>query len=257
MISTFTIDYVSIFSDNYIWIIINPEQHTAIAIDPGDAEPLINYLTTHQLKLESILITHHHTDHTNGINALKNTYPINVYGPSHIPGITHPVKAPEILTLPSLNIPITIMSIPGHTLDHIAYYLPGILFCGDTLFSAGCGRVFEGTIAQMIHSLQKITDLPPDTAVYCTHEYTLKNLEFALMVEPSNINIKKRLDQAIMLRAANLPTLPTSVKEELEINPFLRCHIQEIREEVEDHFGLKLQNPSDVFQYLREWKNHF
>jgi hydroxyacylglutathione hydrolase len=257
--SMISIQYIPIFQDNYIWLIINTSQNRVIAVDPGDAMPLVNYLTENKLQLEAILITHHHFDHTNGIKALTDYYAVDVYGPKHeiIQGVTHGVSEPDTISFSFLAPPFTVLDIPGHTLHHIAYWLPGLLFCGDTLFSAGCGRIFEGTVEQMYHSLQKIAALPDATKIFCTHEYTLKNLKFAQLVEPHNEKIQLKIQNAITMRNENRPTLPVLIGEEKEINPFLRCHIEEIIQSVEKHTGLTLNNPLEVFKYLREWKNGF
>ena len=254
-----TIESIPIFEDNYIWLIINKKLNKVIAIDPGDAAPVERFLSTTQYELAAILITHHHFDHTNGLNALTHHYTVEVYGPQNtsIHGVTHSVKEPDNLSFPFLNYPISVLNIPGHTLDHIAYYWPGILFCGDTLFSAGCGRVFEGTMDQMFQSLQKIAALPPETKVYCTHEYTLKNLKFAQMVEPDNLNIQLKIKQASANISAHRPTLPVLIRDELNINPFLRCHVKEVIENVENRAGYKMKSALEVFSYLREWKNQF
>lgn len=251
------IDGVPIFADNYIWLILNRQQKKAIAIDPGDAKPLQDYLCAKQLKLEAILITHHHADHVGGILPLIQNRPIPVYGPHNptIRGLSHPIQEPDQFSLPFLPNPITVFNIPGHTLDHIAYYLPGMLFSGDTLFSAGCGRVFEGTMAQMFHSLQKIAALPNDTKIYCTHEYTLNNLQFAQKVEPDNLDIQHKITEVKKLRTENKPSVPTQLGDEKKINPFLRCHVPAVMSSVERQTGLTLRDPIIVFQYLREWKN--
>ena len=253
------IQYVPIFKDNYIWLIMNKSQNRVIAVDPGDAMPLVHYLSENKLLLDAILTTHHHFDHTNGIKALTDYYSVNVYGPKNekIQGVTHGVSEPDTISFPFLGSLLTVMDIPGHTLHHIAYLLPGLLFCGDTLFSAGCGRIFEGTVEQMYHSLQKIADLPDDTKIFCTHEYTLQNLKFAQLVEPNNQKIQLKIKNALAMRKENRPTLPVLIGEEKEINPFLRCHIDEIIKSVEKESGLTLNNPLDVFKYLREWKNSF
>ncbi|MDP3705380.1 MAG: hydroxyacylglutathione hydrolase [Legionellaceae bacterium] len=263
---------IPIFQDNYIWLIINPKNKSVIAVDPGDAKPLLHFLKENQLLLDAIFITHHHADHTGGISELLNHFSVNVYGPKseNIAGVSHPVSEPDLFALSSVNKSnhsetaimdsvsvVEVLDLPGHTLGHIAYYIPGHLFCGDTLFSAGCGRIFEGTPEQMFRSLQKIRALPNDTNIYCTHEYTLQNLKFAQTVEPSNQKIRNKLQGVLELGRSNIPTLPTLLRIEKQVNPFLRCHVKEVVFHVEQHFGLKFSDSVHVFQYLREWKNHF
>jgi hydroxyacylglutathione hydrolase len=251
------IDYVPILQDNYIWLLIHPIAQKAIAIDPGDAAPLQDYLTLNKLSLEAILLTHHHADHTQGVEGLLQHYSVSVYGPDDIREVTNGVREPGPLLLACLDTPIQILHVPGHTLDHIAYYWEGHLFCGDTLFSAGCGRVFEGTMAQMTQSLQKLMTLPDETLIYCTHEYTLKNLEFAQLVEPGNSAIRQYYQQMILKRQSHQPTLPSTLKLEKAINPFLRCEMPDVIQSAEDYAGRRLNNSIDVFKILREWKNAF
>ena len=254
-----TIYALPIFQDNYIWLIIHAKEKKVIAVDPGDAAPLQDFLTHNHLTLAALLITHHHADHTNGITTLAKHFPIPVYGPNNpsIPGITHAVCEPNTITFPFLPGAFAVLDTPGHTIDHIAYCFGDALFCGDTLFSAGCGRIFEGTAEQMYHSLQKIAALPEKTSIYCTHEYTLQNLAFAQTIEPHNQNIALKIQQVTALRAANRPSLPSLLGEEKAINPFLRCHIKEVVQRVEQHVGFTLSTPVNVFKYLREWKNGF
>lgn len=253
------IDSIPIFNDNYIWLIINSIGKKAIAIDPGDAEPLRHYLQSNQLDLGAILITHHHPDHTQGVFALKREFNMPIYGPKNeqITGLTHKVEEGDYIHVPSFDMAFNVLNIPGHTLDHIAYTLPGLLFCGDTLFSAGCGRLFEGTPQQMYHSLQKLAALPDKTKVFCAHEYTLQNLNFAQVVEPNNQWIQTKINQVIALRQDNRSTLPSSINEEKKINPFLRCEVKEVIESVENWVGFTLEDPVQVFKYLREWKDVF
>jgi hydroxyacylglutathione hydrolase len=253
----FHISFVPILKDNYIWVIINASTQKVIAIDPGEAQPLEQFLQSNQLQLDCIWITHHHADHTQGLDALVKKHPVPVYGSKRCPItlITHRVAEPDMLSFEMLNYPVQILDIPGHTIDHIAYYFPGVLFCGDTLFSAGCGRVFEGTMVQMYQSLQNIAALPDDTLIYCTHEYTLNNLKFATLVEPNNPNIPRKMIEATQQRKANLPTLPTRLSDEKLFNPFLRCHSEEIIKNVAQHGGVEYETPSAVFKQLREWKN--
>ena len=257
--STLVIHAVPIFKDNYIWLIRESVTNKVIAIDPGEAHTLQNFITTNHLDLAAILITHHHADHTNGIQELINHSPVPVYGPNNpsIRGITNPVQEPDTIVFPFLAEPFSVLNTPGHTLDHISYLFSGMLFCGDTLFSAGCGRLFEGTAEQLFHSLQKIAALPDDTKIYCTHEYTLQNLLFAQAVEPKNPNIQTKIDQVKVLRANNQPSLPSCLRNEKKFNPFLRCNNKEIIASVERQVGFKLDNIIDVFKQLREWKNNF
>ena len=196
-----TLDYIPIFQDNYIWVLQSPVERNVIAVDPGDATPLIEYLSKHQKTLQAIFITHHHADHTQGIAALKMRYQTPIYGPKTecIEGVTHAVQEGDVFHIASFPDAFTVLDIPGHTLGHIAYYFPGAVLCGDTLFSMGCGRLFEGTAEQMLHSLHKIAALPDDTKVYCTHEYTLKNLQFAARVLPDDTAIVEKLHQVMAI----------------------------------------------------------
>ena len=249
---------VPTLKDNYVWVIINTNQHEALVVDPGDAKPVITFLKQRHLTPAGILITHHHWDHTNGIAELKNHVAIPVYGSQkeHVPTITVSVQEPDTVRLPGFPT-FHIMAIPGHTLGHIAYYAQGMLFCGDTLFSAGCGRLFEGTPLQMYTTLQKIASLPGETNIYCAHEYTLNNLRFAAVVEPTNRVITEQAQQIAELRKETLPSLPSRLAIEKEINPFLRCDIPEVIANVEKYAGKKLSTSLDVFTWLRKWKDNF
>lgn len=242
--------------DNYIWAIIN-EAHQVWMVDPGEAGPVLSFIEQKQLTLRGILVTHHHGDHTGGISALRQAYEIPVYGPCQSPctQITQQLEDGASLVLDEHLPAWTVMSTPGHTLDHVAYYAPGIVFCGDLLFAAGCGRVFEGSMVQMYQSIQRLAHLPQTTKLYCAHEYTLDNLRFAELVEPSNIKIKQRLTQVRTLRAAGRPTLPTLLKDELDTNPFLRCTQPMVKQRVEQEVGCALNHEVDVFTQLRLWKN--
>jgi hydroxyacylglutathione hydrolase len=215
-------------SDNYIWAIIH--QDKAVIVDPGEAEPVERFLKQHHLSLAGILLTHHHWDHTNGAAALHQRYHVPVFGPAedHIPSVTHALRDGDSVKIPDFPIVWRVMAIPGHTLGHVAYYADGMLFCGDTLFSAGCGRLFEGTAQQMYDSLSQLAALPCNTRVYCGHEYTVKNLQFAQTVEPENTRIVTRLEEVQALRNQQLPSLPSTIKIELETNPFLRCDSPEV-----------------------------
>lgn len=261
---TLQIQPIPVFRDNYIWIIHNTKH--AIVVDPGDALPALDYLQSNQLQLQAILITHHHNDHTGGNPMLLDRFDVPVYGPARetISTVTHALQEGDAIHIPTLSLAFEVIEIPGHTCGHIAYFgfLQGlknknILFCGDTLFACGCGRILEGTPQQMYQSLQKLADLPDDTLVYCTHEYTLGNIAFARTVEPSNINLEKQDHRAKQLRSENRPTLPTTIATEKACNPFLRCHQPEIIETASQYAGKMLSEPIAVFTALRERKNSF
>jgi len=246
---------VPAFEDNYIWLICD-DQH-AVAVDPGDAEPVLNYLKQHGLQLTAILITHHHGDHTGGVKTLLRHASVPVYGPRHenIPGITHPVGEGDTVHLPELDVEYTVFDVPGHTAGHVAYYGANSLFCGDTLFTCGCGKLFEGTPAQMYNSLQKFAALPDTTLVYCTHEYTLENIRFAKKVEPANRQLLEREVRDIQTRQQDLPTLPSTMALEKATNPFLRCDHPDVISAARHFSGNPLDSPVQVFAAVREWRN--
>jgi len=247
--------------DNYIWI-IHDTVHAAI-VDPGDAIPVLSYLESHGLLLTAILITHHHSDHTGGNSQLLKQFDVPVYGPhqENIPTVTQSLQEGDRISLQPLDVTLDIIEIPGHTRGHLAYYgsyqQKNVLFCGDTLFCCGCGRVFEGTPQQLYDSLQKLAALPDNTQVYCTHEYTLGNIDFARFVEPDNTDLKKLEYRAKQQRQNHSPTLPTDIATEKMCNPFLRCHIPEIINQAEHQTGKKLTSTVEVFTALRAWKNIF
>jgi hydroxyacylglutathione hydrolase len=247
------------FKDNYIWCLINDETNHCIIVDPGEAKPVLAFLKRSKLSLDAILITHHHWDHTNGIKGILNAQAVPVFGPAKekIIGVSNPVEEGNTVELANWPITFKVLSIPGHTLGHIAYYGDNLLFCGDTLFSAGCGRLFEGTAEQMLSSLNKLLTLPDGTKVYCGHEYTLSNLHFAQTIEPTNADIKERLERVRELRQKNLPSLPAILGNERLINPFLRCENPDIASRIERHRGRKFDSPAEVFAYLRQWKNNY
>lgn len=254
---TINIYPIPAFKDNYIWAITLSNKKTII-VDPGAAEPVETYLQENGLTLTAIFITHHHWDHTDGVSALQEKYQVPVYGPVNekIASITNPLKENDKINLagfPSFRV----IEIPGHTLDHIAYYAPGMLFCGDTLFAAGCGRLFEGTADEMYQSLQKLAALPDDTRVYCAHEYTQSNLRFANAAEPNNGTILEKMKRVKELREKQLPTLPSILSEEKLTNPFLRSDSIELVENVERHEGNKLNNAVEIFAATRKWKDKF
>lgn len=250
------------FKDNYIWAL--HAQQRAVVIDPGDPAPVRAWLDAHQTKLIAILCTHHHNDHVGGVAELVQLYNVPVYGPRHemIPCISHPLGEGDRVEITEMNISLRVLDIPGHTRGHIAYLTlqdigePANLFCGDTLFGCGCGRLFEGTAAQLHHSLQRLAQLPDDTKVYCAHEYTEANIRFALACEPGNAQLKQRKEDAHALRAAGQPTLPSTIKLEKATNPFLRCTEPEIIRTLQGR-GLTDSAELAVFTALREWKNHF
>lgn len=218
-----TITPIPAFDDNYIWL-LQCGRHV-IVIDPGDASPVIKKLQDDKLILSAILITHHHQDHIGGVTALLNYQHTQIYAPIYreYPFKTIPVKEADTLNFPDLNLSLNVMWLPGHTLDHIAYYNDTMLFCGDVLFSAGCGRLFEGTAEQMLTSLNRLKRLASETKVFCTHEYTSKNIAFALSLEPENRQLQERQKEVAQLRTNGLPTLPSTIGLELAINPFMRC----------------------------------
>jgi hydroxyacylglutathione hydrolase len=246
---------VASLKDNYIWMLVNHQD--AIIVDPGESSPVQSYLEQHQLSLRGILITHHHWDHTNGLDALLAAFNTNVYGPKNetVKGMTHPVCEGDVVSFQDFPAKFNVLDIPGHTLGHIAYYANGNLFCGDTLFAAGCGRLFEGTAEQLYASLQKIAKLPDDTFIYCAHEYTLNNLRFAQLVEPNNEDIKMRMQRVQTMRDKQLSTLPSTLAEEKLTNPFLRCDSAEVIKQTEKQAGKRLVTSVDVFSALRQWKD--
>ncbi len=248
------------FEDNYIWALINRDAGTAVVVDPGDASPVEAFLTKERLTLSGILITHHHGDHVGGVAALRANRDIPVFGPANeaIDLLTHRVGDGDCHMLPGeFSCSFSVIDVPGHTAGHIAYLVEDHLFCGDTLFVMGCGRLFEGTPAQLHASLQRIASLPATTQLFCAHEYTLSNLKFALTVEPSNEALQRRAFAVTETRASGLPTVPTTVAEELETNPYLRCHSSEILASAERFAGSPLATEVDVFAALRRWKNEF
>lgn len=253
---------VSAFSDNYIWLLRRGDQ--AAVVDPGDATPVLDYLDRQKLALCAILATHHHADHIGGIEELRARYNVPVYGPAGEPiaSLSHPLNAGESIKLPSLGAAFEVIGVPGHTRAHIAYYdrnhaSCGSLFCGDTLFACGCGRIFEGTPMLMRHSLARLAALPETTRIYCAHEYTQANIRFALAVDPNNRALLARAEEVARLRAAHRPTLPTTLKMELAVNPFLRWDAPAIIEAAQRHSGKPLVQADDVFAAIREWKNSF
>jgi hydroxyacylglutathione hydrolase len=251
---------VRAFSDNYIWLIDSPRMPGhVVAVDPGDAAPLIAELQRSGASLAAILLTHHHPDHIGGVPELLRHGPVPVIGPddTRIAQRTLTVGDGERCDLPELGLSFEILGIPGHTLSHIAFAGHGALFCGDTLFSAGCGRMFEGTPAQMNASLTKLRNLPPDTRVFCGHEYTAANLRFALTVDPANGAALEYQERVSRARAQNHPTLPSTLELEIRVNPFLRCDEPAVLRAAEAHAGRALEGSTEVFGVLRAWKDQF
>jgi len=252
----FNIAPVSAFTDNYIWVI--HDQYHAVVVDPGEAKPVLSFLHQKNLKLIAILNTHHHNDHVGGNLALLQQFPVPVYGPGSesISTVTHCLKEGDSVYLAELSLGLSILDIPGHTAGHIAYYGANLLFCGDTLFACGCGRLFEGTAQQMYTSLNKLARLPDKTAVYCGHEYTLANINFAKLVEPGNQVLTQLQVSAEKQRKSNLPTLPSTIVMEKACNPFLRCNQTEVIHNASNYVGKPLTDPVSVFATIREWKNN-
>ncbi len=252
-----TILPISAFSDNYIWALINKDKTSFSCVDPGDAQPVFDFAKKNHLQLKSIFITHHHHDHIGGLKDLIEHNPsCLVFGPEddRIPFITNPVHKDQLIKFEEYS--FQILSNPGHTSSHISYFEPTNhwLFCGDTLFSAGCGRVFDGSIEQLYHSLQLFKSLPKDTKIFCAHEYTQQNLRFATTVEPNNIEIKDYLNY-LKEHAINC-SLPSTLEQELLINPFLRLEKKEIQSYAQK-YGVEPENHQAIFALLREQKNKF
>lgn len=254
------IEFIPAFNDNYIWC-LSDDKGNAVLVDPGDAEPALAHLKAQQLQLNAVLITHHHPDHVGGLpDLLSACGEVPVYGPeNHCREINRRVTGGDTVTV--LGSQFEVLAVPGHTLDHIAYYTPAsgnsapALFCGDTLFAGGCGRLFEGTPAQMYASLGALSELPGPTRVYCAHEYTLNNLKFARLAEPGNDALARRMDTTVELRAENRATVPSTIALELETNPFLRTHSEELQRTVAETDQARHGTAIETFAALRAWKD--
>lgn len=245
------------FEDNYIWLL--RDGHRLVVVDPGDDAPVLDYLAKENVRLAAILLTHHHGDHTGGVAGLLARHPVPVFGPAgeSITGVSVPLREGDQVALPGFQERFQAIDVPGHTRGHIAYYGHGVLFCGDTLFGCGCGRLFEGTAEQMWNSLRKLAALPGGTRVYCAHEYTQSNIRFALAVEPGNAALQMRAERVAQLRSNRQATVPFTLAEELQTNPFLRSAQAGVAASAERHSGARLSSPAEVFAVLREWKNGF
>jgi len=246
------------FTDNYIWLLQDHRSHRCAVVDPGDAAPVLAWLGQHPgWTLSDILVTHHHHDHVGGVEQLKNVCDATVYGPANeqIPARDVALNDNDRITV--LGWDFDVFAVPGHTLGHIAFYHHGLLFCGDTLFAAGCGRLFEGTPEQMHTSLERLAALPDDTLVYCTHEYTQSNLRFAQAVEPANTDIAERMEKVNQLRANGKMTLPSTLALEKLTNPFLRTAETSVKQKADERNGRDNRSGSEVFASLRSWKDTF
>ena len=251
-----SVEPIKAYTDNYIWLVSTNEG--SIVVDPGESKEILNLIDSNKIDLKGVLITHHHYDHTNGLLDLTNKMNLEVYGPKKIEGINNIVKESDKFSL--IGIDFEVIEIPGHTLDHLAFYSSNnkdpILFCGDTLFAGGCGRVFEGTFEQMFKSLKKISNYPKETKIFCGHEYTLSNLKFALEVDEDNKQLADEYINVKKLISSDIPSLPTNLNKELKLNPFLRCNEINIKNKVIDKFDI-IDDELEIFTALRKWKDNF
>jgi len=252
---------VPAFQDNYLWVLARDGR--AAVVDPGDAAPVQRFLDAHGLALDAILATHHHADHIGGVPALVQRWKCPVFGPAHdgVGGLDRALGEGDRITVPGIELAFAVLDVPGHTAGHIAYVHAGpedpVVFCGDTLFACGCGRLFEGTPAQMAASLAKLAALPGATRVYCAHEYTLANIRFAEAVEPANRELARRKARDAAARGRGEATVPSTIAVELATNPFLRCGEPGVVAAAERHAGRRLADPVAVFAEIRAWKNTF
>ncbi|NVJ65085.1 MAG: hydroxyacylglutathione hydrolase [Gammaproteobacteria bacterium] len=256
-----TIYPIRAFSDNYIWALHDANSNKVVVVDPGDANPVIEYVEHNNLELDSILITHYHNDHIGGVETLKQQYNCQVYGSSYdnLSFCDGLLEDSQSISLLNGQLNFDILHVPGHTLGHIAYYdaQNQILFCGDTLFKAGCGRMFEGQPQQFYQSLMKLAALPSTTKVYCTHEYTLSNLRFALHIEPNNQATQTTNKVCTELRSKDKVTLPSSIAEELATNPFLRCNIPSVQQRINQITARNDKQDFEIFASMRRLKDNF
>jgi hydroxyacylglutathione hydrolase len=245
------------FRDNYVWT-LRKGRHAAV-VDPGEARPVLEYLTAEGIELTAILATHHHQDHVGGIAEILQTRRVPVYGPRGEPiaTLTRAVGGGDRVPLEQLGVSFEVLEIPGHTRAHVAYYGANMLFCGDTLFACGCGKAFEGTPQQLYASLERLMALPDETLVYCGHEYTLSNIGFAKAVEPDNSALLEREASDAQLRRDNRPTLPSTIAREKATNPFVRVTRPAVVASANKYLGKRVSDPASVFAALRQWKNEF
>ena len=250
---------IPLLRDNYAYLIVCEKTNNAAIVDPSEAGPILSKVKEEKVTLRAILNTHHHHDHTGGNPGLLDRLTLQVYGHAadkkRIPGLTHPLNDGDEVRIGELT--GKVLFIPGHTRGHIAYLFENKLFCGDTLFVAGCGRLFEGTAEQMHDSLTKLRQLPADTLVYCGHEYTEKNIQFALTLEPNNKHLTEKMQRARSLRAKGISTVPSTMAEEMETNPFLRWESKEIQDNLRKNFPHLGLDPVSVFAKIRELKDQF
>lgn len=259
----FQVHQIPALKDNYFWL-IQPDIRSSdcFIVDPGAFESIDDYLRAHNLKPKAILLTHHHHDHVDGAQELGSKYRLPIYGPmsDRMPQVTHYLKGGDSLALNSLT--ANVLALPGHTLDHIAYFIETpegspMLFSGDTIFACGCGRLFDGTAALLHSSLQKIAALPENTLIYAAHEYTLSNIKFAFHIEPDNEDLKIRNIRETLKREQQIPTLPTQLALEKKTNPFLRSHLTSVRATIQRETQDQLVSDVDFFARLRLMKDSF
>jgi hydroxyacylglutathione hydrolase len=246
-----------VFDDNYVWLVRAGDHPEVAVVDPGDGAPVIAALERHRLRAAAVLVTHRHADHVGGVDAVADHASAPVYAPAEarLRRVDHVVDDGDRVALGATGLELDVVAVPGHTLGHVAFVTPGFAFVGDTLFAGGCGRVFEGTMSQMFASLERLAGLPPETEIYCGHEYTVANLEFALLVEPDNSAVQGRLRAARAAVADGRPTVPARLEEELATNPFLRCREPSVVRAAGRRAGREVAPGVDTFEVIRRWKD--